>query len=152
MSDVACGFLKSYLSEQWDKANPDGNGLPLISRILLHLTVSRYGDVLFAGLQKPHRKSDVIQTPVLMLLYNLTQATEATVAGYAVMISELLMAACVLGVMFVLSYFINVTVVFGLYMGLTAVALRFRKPVSDDIKKFIASRSYSVLLYNIHLR
>ena len=152
MSDVAYGFLKTYLTEQWNKSNPDTVGLPIISRILLHLTISRYGDILFAGLQKPHRRSDVIQIHVLMMLYNFTRTMETSVTRVIVVLSEVLMAACVLCAMFVLTYFLNVSVVFGMYMGLTAVALRFRTPVSDEIKKFIQSQSYSVLLYNIHLR
>ena len=152
MSDFRYNTFKTYLSTQWERLSPESGRLPWLSCFLLHLTISTHGETMLAGVQRPYRKSDFIQAPVLMSLYHCSKLMEKRVIRLLGWIAEGVFYTGTLFVMVAASHWINVTIIFVLYLMLLAMGLGLRNTILDWIKRQIAVRSYTTMLYDIHMR
>lgn len=152
MPDFRYDTFKTYLSAQWERLSPSSSRLPWLSCFLLHLTISAYGEIVLARVQRPYRKDDLIQPSVFMSLYSCSKIMERKITRILGWIAEGVFYTGTLFVMVAASHWINVTIIFVLYLMLLAMGLGLRNTILDWIKRQIAVRSYTTMLYDIHMR
>lgn len=152
VADIVYGFIITYVKDLWRKEYPNGDALPLLARVLLHLTITKYASVILAGIQKPYRKADILQSKSIVLLYHCTTIMEKKTIRIISTISEVMVYTLTLIGMVLLSHVINTTVVFCLYLTMLAASLGLRTTIIGYIRTYVMSHSYSALLYKQHLR